>query len=514
MSQSVTLNVPLNRVEGDLEVRAELEDGVVTDAWCAGTLFRGLENVMLGRSPMDSLVITPRICGLCSTAHLSAAARALDQLAGVEVPPDATRVRNIALITEHLQSDLRHTFLMFAADFANPIHADLPLHEEAVRRYAPLQGDTVREVIRETKRLVEVLVLLGGQWPHSAYMVPGGVASALKAADLMSCRLIVERFQKWYERRILGCTVDRWLAVRRLSDLEAWLDEREEHRDSDLGFFIRFSRAAALDSIGRGPGSYLSFGGLDLPEGTRVRGPRRESRLVPAGYAEGVQVRAFDPTKVTEDVTCAWYHDYGAGRHPMEGETKPYATGDEGGKYSWIKAPRYDGRPAETGPLAEMIIADNPLFADLVSRQGASAFVRQLARLVRPAELLGPLTAWLHEARDGGEYYRSPENGIPDGEACGLVQATRGALGHWLRVSGGRIAHYQVVTPTAWHTSPRDAKGVRGPVETALLGVPVRDPENPVELGYVVRSYDQCLVCSVHTLRLGRPLGRAPIGVG
>jgi hydrogenase large subunit len=88
------------------------------------------------------------------------------------------------------------------------------------------------------------------------------------------------------------------------------------------------------------------------------------------------------------------------------------------------------------------------------------------------------------------------------------VEAARGALGHWVKVAGGRITHYQIITPTTWNASPRDGDGVRGPWEQALVGTPVRDPDNPVELGHVVRSYDPCMVCCVHTLRLEGSSGR------
>ncbi|MDE3166080.1 MAG: nickel-dependent hydrogenase large subunit, partial [Acidobacteriota bacterium] len=429
----LTVNVPLNRVEGDLEVRAEIVDGRVSEAWACGSLYRGFERILVGRGALDGLVITPRICGLCTTAHLMAAARVLDAIAGAAPPASAVAIRNVALMTEHVQSDLRQTFLMFAADLVNPAYAKDSLFEEAVRRYEPFRGETAIETIRETKKVLEILAIVGGQWPHSSFIVPGGLVSISSPGDLLQCRLLLRHFRQWYERRVLGCRVERWAAVRSAADLEEWLEENEAHRNGDLGFFLRFGRAIGLDRIGRGAGSFLSVGSLDLPRGTAVRAPAGGGQLVPAGFLpSGCGATGFDQGKVAEHVARSWFEDSDGARHPMRGETRPYATGQEGGKYSWAKAPRYDGRPAETGPLAEALIAGNPLFSGLVRAGGPSVLVRQLARLARPAEMMPAMETWLSEAAEDPTFYKSPGD-ITDGEGYGLIEATRGALGHWVR---------------------------------------------------------------------------------
>ncbi|MBI4494551.1 MAG: nickel-dependent hydrogenase large subunit [Chloroflexi bacterium] len=508
MAERMTLNVPLNRVEGDLELRVELESGVVADAWSSGTMYRGFERLLVGRGALDGLVITPRICGICTTSHLTAAALALDMVAGVQPPPDAVRIRNVALMAEHIQSDVRHGVLMFMPDFTNPAYRAQPLYEEAVRRYRPLKGEAAIEVIKETKRVLEIVAILGGQWPHSSYMVPGGIVSVPGTSDLLQCRQLLQRYRGWYERRILGCTVERWLEVHTASDLAAWLDEREAHRSSELGFYLRFARAIGLHKLGRGHGHFLSYGSLELPEGTQVRGRKGGDTLVPAGFARGTQVDGFEQEQIAEHVAHSWYVDYAGGKHPFEGETRPYATGQESKKYSWAKAPRYDGLPAETGPLAEMVIAGHPLFTDLVARDGPNVFVRELARLARPTELIPAMEAWLAETTGDGKFYVSPGE-VVEGTGFGLTQAGRGALGHWVKIENQKIAHYQIITPTAWNASPRDSDGVRGPWEEALIGTQVKDVANPVELGHVVRSFDACLVCTVHAASRGRSLGEA-----
>ncbi|MEW6365603.1 MAG: nickel-dependent hydrogenase large subunit [Acidobacteriota bacterium] len=507
MSKDIRLHVPLNRVEGDLDIKVDLRDGRVADAWSSGTMYRGFENILVGRAPLDGLVISPRICGICTTAHLTVAARALDKIAGTTVPDNARRLRNVTLMAEHIQSDIRHAFLLFAPDFANPAHASQALHAEAVRRYEPFKGRAAIETIKETKRVIEIIGILGGQWPHSSFMVPGGVVGVPATSDLLQCRQILALYRQWYEQRVLGCRIERWQAVHNLETLEAWLDECDSHRASELGFFLRFGRAVGLDTVGRGHGNYVCFGSLELPEETSVRpggGPAAGNLLQPAGFARGTVVESFDQAKISEHVAHSWFRDYGGGRHPSAGETNPYATGSESHRYSWAKAPRYDGAPAETGPLAEMIIAGHPLISDWVGRLGPSALVRELARLIRPTTLMPAMDTWIAEMLSSdGEYYRRHEE-IEHGEGCGLGEAARGALGHWVTIRDGKIDHYQIITPTAWNGSPRDSNGIRGPWEEALIGTPVRDPENPVELGHVVRSFDPCLVCTVHTVSCRR----------
>ena len=498
MSTRIIRDIPFNRVEGDLEVSIEYGDGRITDAWSAGTLYRGFENLMKGRGALDGLVMTPRICGICSTTHLSAAVSALDAIAGLTPPDNAVRVRNVTLMAEHVQSDVRHSVLMYMADFAHPAHSGHSLYGEALRRYAPAAGSSAIDTIRETKRVLEVVAILGGQWPHSSFMVPGGIAFAPSQANVVQCQQIVGAYRAWYERRVLGCSIERWREVDSIAALDAWLDESAAHRDSETGFLLRFGREAGLDRIGSGLNAFLSYGSLNLPQETSVVAPTRQ--LVTAGFARGTGVAAFDAARITEDVSHAWYKNHGT-QHPTAGETEPYASGQQGQAYSWIKAPRYDGYAVETGILAEAIIDGQPLFVDIVRAGQASALARQLARLTRPTTLLPAMQTWLREllAAHGAPIIVG-DGHVPDGEGAGLVQATRGALGHWVSIENGRIARYQIITPSAWNGSPRDATGQRGAWEEAVLGTPVVDPDNPIEAGHVIRSFDPCLVCAVHTV--------------
>jgi len=330
------------------------------------------------------------------------------------------------------------------------------------------------------------------------------VASRPDTDSRLQCEHLLAGYRTYYEQRILGCSLERWGEVKSAADLETWLEERSEHRESELGFYVRYGRQIGLDKIGRGHERFLSFGSLPLPRETRVKSPRGGPLLVPSGYAQGTNVSEFSQAKIEEHIAHSWFEGYEGGLHPSQGITTPYATGNEGAKYSWAKAPRYDGQPAETGPLAELVIAGHPLITDLMNRDGASAFVRELARVIRPATLLGPLAIWMAElVGDDLGTCQNPET-IPDGSGYGLIEASRGALGHWITIERGKIAHYQVITPTSWNGSPRDSSDVRGPWEEALVGTPVEDPDNPVALGHVVRSFDGCLVCAVHMIKGGR----------
>jgi hydrogenase large subunit len=348
--------------------------------------------------------------------------------------------------------------------------------------------------------VLEVVALIGGQWPHSSYMVPGGIAFAPSQANLLQCLHIVRTYRQWYERRVLGCRIERWLEVGSRAALDAWLEENDAQRDGEVGFLLRFGREAGLDAIGRGHQAFLSCGALDLPAHTAVSAAG--GQLMPAGVVRNGLADTFDPARIAEDTSHSWYRNGHGALHPAEGETQPYATGREGRAYSWVKAPRYDGAAFETGPLAEAVIGRRPLFVEFLTGGAVSALARQLARLTRPALLLPAMETWLQESIDAhGAAVIAGDGTVPDGDGAGLIEAARGALGHWVSIRDGKIARYQIITPTAWNGAPRDANGVRGAWEQALIGTPIADPGNPVEAGYVIRSFDPCLVCAVHAVR-------------
>ena len=486
--------VPLNRVEGDLEIEVQLEDNIVVDAWAEGTMFRGFERLMKGRTPLDSLVLTPRICGICSTSHLLAATRAIEDALKVIPPVGAIAIRNISLAAESLQSDLRHAFLMFCADFTNPAYSNSPLYETAQKRYRPLHGTTAAEVIKETKKLVEIIAILGGQWPHSSFIVPGGLASIPKPSDLRLCRSLLCNFQSWYETRILGCPIERFAEVDSDNELHFWLQEKITHFNSDLGIFLRFCDDEHIAFSGKGTSNFISYG--NFPD------PKNGENIFPSGLVFSGKAQPFDSAEITEHLFASYFTGSTTGGAPLTGNSEPEPNpGTE--KYSWIKAPRYQKKSVETGPLAELLLAGDPLFTDMVATKGVNSMTREMCKITRAVHLLPQMFNWIDEAEKHQRFYHRPPE-FTDGTGIGLIQAARGSLGHWVEVKDGVIEKYQVITPTTWNASPRDEAGQPGAIEQALVGVRVKNPENPVELGHIVRSFDPCLTCSVHTMKADR----------
>ncbi|HSO19152.1 MAG TPA: nickel-dependent hydrogenase large subunit, partial [Desulfosarcina sp.] len=415
----------------------------------------------------------------------------------VVIPADAHRRRHAKLMVEQMQNDLRHLFMLFMPDFTRPRYADQPLFAQAVQRYRPLKGETIVQTLQETKKLIEIIAILGGQWPHSSFMVPGGVVAVPSGSDIAQCRHILASFRKWYEKRVLGCPLDRWQDVGTWDQLQEWLAEDTAHRDSELGLFIRLCLSSGMDSTGRGHDRFISAGGPELP------GPDGDVQpLFPSGVFTTQGTLPLDPQKITEDVSHSFFR--ATPGHPFESRTITDCQSDAPEKYSWAKAPRYDGQPAETGPLADMLLAGKPLFETWVRSNGASVFIRELARMVRPAMILPavePCVAGM--AHVDAQFYTDTLKPL-SAKSFGTVTAPRGLLGHWMVIKDGKIDNYQVITPTAWNGSPRDRQGARGPWEEAVTGAVVRDPDDPVEVEQIVRSFDPCLVCTVHTIQLAR----------
>lgn len=504
----ITCSFPVNRVEGDLTLQIDFENNTVAQARSVGTLYRGFEKIMRGRGALDGLVITPRICGICSLSHLTAASSALDSLCGTTPPDNALRIKNITGIMEMIQSDIRQSVLMFMPDFVNPAYASNPLYAEAAKRYTPLRGTRCVSAVKSSATIVEIIAILGGQWPHTSFMVPGGVTNVPTIHDIVQCRHLIVRCMKAYEKQVLGCSVERFNEITTGQELDEWLSASADHSESDMGFLIRFGRSIGLDAIGGSYGNFLSYGAFDIPTDSDITTCHGREKLIRCGYAEGTDVMEFDQSRIAEAISHSWFNGYEGARHPFEGMTEPEASGEEGKKYSWVKAPRYDGKPVETGPLAQMVINGIPLFTELVSKEGSSALTRQMARLARPARLFPRALAWTDEMAKllGSSQFYVPYGEIRDGRGIGLTDAARGALGHWIIVEDRMIKKYQIITPTAWNGSPRDDAGTPGAWEKALEGVKVADTDNPIEIGHIIRSFDPCLVCAVHRLDSGKKI--------
>ncbi len=501
------VQIELNRVEGDLEFELELEGGKVVDARCVGSLYRGFEQILVGRKPTDALVITPRICGICGTAQLNAAVLALEHAGSIAVPPNAVRIRNLCLMAETVQSDLRQSFLFFTADFCHPNYRDRAFFEQARAAFEPFKGTVHRGVLEHSRHIVEIIALFGGQWPHSSYMLPGGVTMPASNRLVIDSLSILNQLTRWFEQTVIGTSLDNWLALQTADEFFAWLNTKESHADSAIGLLTRISREIGLHRLGFGSPHMLSYGAYDDPDDGGALPPDRK-RLFNAGFLDGDTGTAmpFDQSAISEHVRYSWFQQYPGGRHPFQGRTVPdYQPHSD--RYTWCKAPRYRNKVVQTGPLADALIDGEPLIGSLYRAEGGNAWLRQLARLRRTGRLLQCMRDTLHELRGRlNDPHMIPPTGkdIPDGEGFGLVTAARGALGHWLRIDDGAISGYQVVTPTAWNASPKDSEGRHGHWESSLIGLTVDDPDDPLEIGHIIRSHDPCLVCTVHVLDAGK----------
>ncbi len=514
---TIDLNVsPLGRVEGDLDVRVTIDDGVVSSAWTTAGMFRGFEMILKGKDPQAGLIVTPRICGICGGSHLYKSAYALDTAWQTHLPQNATLIRNIAQACETLQSIPRYFYALFAIDLTNKKYANSPLYDEAVRRFAPYVGTSYQTGVVLSQKPVEVYAMFGGQWPHSSFMVPGGVMCAPTLAEVTRSIAILENWNRaWLEGQWLGCSLDRWLENRTWDDILAWVEENESQRESDCGFFIRYCMDVGLDTYGRGVGNFIATGTYFEPslyENPDIEG-RNAALINRSGiYANG-QFSEFDHLRVAEDTAHSFYEGSGL-LHPWEGVTNPIdpEVGAKQDKYSWAKSPRYDvpGQghlPLEAGPLARRIAAgapgaaphqdDDPLFMDIMAKIGPSVMTRQLARMHEGPKYYKWCRQWLDDLDLQDSFYTKPVE-HESGKGFGSTEAARGSLSDWIVIEDGKIENYQVITPTAWNIGPRDGDGVLGPIEDALVGSPIHDTSDPVELGHVARSFDSCLVCTVH----------------
>lgn len=462
---------PFNRVEGDLEVTLDVADGIVREARVTAPLYRGFEQILTGRVPEDALVIAPRICGICSVSQSVAAARALAQAAGIEAPENGRLAADLVLACENAADHLTHFVLFFMPDFARPAYAGRPWFEAAARRFAANKGDAAQALVPARARFLHLMGLLAGKWPHSLAIQPGGTTKSVDPGERVRLLSILAEFREALEAIVFADRLENVAALNSVAAMDAWADAAPMDR-GDFRLFLHIARDLRLDRLGRGPGAFLSHGSFGL---------------WPAGVVMDNALRPHDPSLMAEDLTHSW----------METPTRPDA--DKPGAYSWCKAPRLDGRVVEVGALARQMVAGDPLAADLVANSGGGTVKdRVVMRMVELARLVIAMESWVRQLRPNEPFCAEmpqPRNG----SGIGLTEAARGALGHWLDVENGVIRTYQIVAPTTWNFSPRDATGTPGPLEQALAGTPVPPGEaTPVAVQHVVRSFDPCMVCTVH----------------
>ena len=483
MTRRITIG-PFNRVEGDLEVRLEVSDGWVAEAWVNSPLYRGFEQILVGKDPRDALVYAPRICGICSVSQSMAAAYALADAQQIDMPPNGEFATNLILASENLADHLTHFYLFFMPDFARPAYEKELWYEATAKRFHAVNGQATRETLPARAQFLHLMGLLAGKWPHSLSLHPGGSTRAVDARDKVRLLAVLSEFRRFLERTTFGDSLEAIAAIDCEAALRNWMEEHAPE-SSDLSRFLQIADALGLERLGRANDRFMSYGNY----------PIAGDRLFRAGLWTG-EPGTLDMDAITEDATHSWMDAGGGPRHPQEGVTRP--LWEKPGAYTWCKAPRLDGQVMETGALARQAVDGHPLIRDLVAASGGNVRNRVIARLLELARVLPAMEDWTRQLKPGEPFCHSTD--IPkEAEGMGLVEAARGSLGHWIDIRKGRIHNYQVVAPTTWNFSPRDGNGHPGALEQALVGAPVRDGETaPVAVQHIVRSFDPCMVCTVH----------------
>ncbi|MCH8467889.1 MAG: nickel-dependent hydrogenase large subunit, partial [Roseinatronobacter sp.] len=370
-----------------------------------------------------------------------------------------------------------HFYLFFMPDFARPAYCGQEGHIAVRQGFPAMVGCGARAAVAARASLMHILGLMAGKWPHTLAIQPGGVTRAPTPAERMRILSSLRSFRRFLERDLFGAELEEFVGLRSQEGRLGW-------STGDVGLFLRAAASLDLAQMGPGAGRYLSFGAYPTSAGYGfARGMWQE------GHLSDIPLQA-----IVEDISHAWM--LGSAAHPAKGMTEP----DEDMRdpaYSWCKAPRLAGLPMECGALARQVIDGHPLARDLAAK-GGGVLARVGARLLETARLQ-LLMETLAQGIDPAAKFMSQGNLPQQGEGAGLVEAARGALGHGLRIEGGRIASYQIIAPTTWNFSPRDSGGTPGPLEAALVGARVSHGEDtPLEVQHIVRSFDPCMVCTVH----------------
>ncbi len=571
-SQRIVID-PLTRIEGHLRIEAQIDNGVITDAWSSSTMFRGIEPILVGRDPRDAWVITQRICGVCTTVHAIASVRAVENALGIVIPDNARIVRNLLEAAQFIQDHVIHFYHLHALDWVDVV-ASLNADPTATSNLAlsisnwpnssPAYFTSVKSRLQTFVNSGQLGIFANGYWGHPAYKLPPegnllAVAHYLEALDWQREFIKVQAtlggknpHPQTYLVGGIAIPVDPTSAaainptkIASLRNLTAQaFNFVTKVYLPDLRMVASFYPEWA--SQGEGVGNYLAYGDFPI-----------DNRGIPASYylpqglifAKNIfnPPQPLDISQINEYVTHSWY-SYSVGDNtplqPPQGETTPNYTGpqppysrlDTDHKYSWLKAPRYMNTPMEVGPLARMLVAyasGHARVQELVNGTLAalglppqalfSTLGRVAARGIETQIIAEQMGGWITaletnmntgnlKIHEGSKW--NPTSWPADAIGFGTTEAPRGALGHWVHITNGVIKNYQTVVATTWNGSPRDASGQRGPFEQALIGTPIADPQRPLEILRTIHSFDPCMSCSVHLIDVqGNEVGQDGLSV-
>ena len=552
MSKRITID-PITRIEGHLRIDVEVDGGKIRNSWSSGQMFRGIERILQGRDPRDAWLFTQRFCGVCTTVHAIASVRAVENALNIEVPLNAQLIRNILVAAHGMHDHIVHFYHLAALDWVDVVSAlsaDPAQASKLAESLSPWRRNSTRE-LEAVKAKLTAFVQRGqlgpftnGYWGHPAMKLSPevnllAVAHYLQALEYQQIANKVVAILGSKTPNIQNLAVggvanainldnQSTLNMTKLYMIKDLLDEVTTFVQQVLMVDVAAVGAMYADWLGYGAGvtNYLAVPEMpldtkgtqfDMPGGTIFDGDL--STLKPITSFQDAYFR----DNVTEAIAHSWY-DGDWNKHPWEEDTVPkYTEFQDDGRYSWVKAPRFQGRPMQVGPLAQVLVAyasGDPLtkkWADwMLATAGAvagaklgpnvlhSTVGRIAARAIRTA-VLSELAVkhWqllVENIAKGDTDIFTPWQ-YPKGEqrGFGFHEAPRGALSHWVVIKDGKIANYQAVVPSTWNAGPRDEKGQKGPYEACLIGNPVADAERPLEVLRTIHSFDPCLACAIHT---------------
>lgn len=549
---------PITRIEGHLRIEAEIKDGKIVDAYSSGTMVRGFEIILKGRDPRDAWAFTERACGVCTTVHALASVRTVEDALGITIPPNAELIRNLMFCAQYMQDHVVHFYHLHALDWVDVVSAlkaDPKKTSEIAQSISNWPKSSPGYFSDLQKRLTAFVnsgqlgIFNNGYWGHAAYKLPPevnllGVAHYLEALEWQKEVVKIHTIfggKNPHPNYLVGgapCSINteevNAINAERLAMVGRLLNEAQEFIEKvylpDLlavaGFYKDWG------AIGGGLPNYLAYG--DLPvngynDPSKFKFPR--GAILNRDLGTVHEVDGHDPQQVEEFISHSWY-EYSdgdaAGKHPWQGETKlkysgpkpPYEHLDVEKKYSWLKTPRWKGYPMEVGPLARMLVAyasghkevqdvvngtlkalDVPVVA-LFSTLGRTAARGLETKLVAvwAKEFYDQLLSNIKngDSRTFNKDKWEPSSWPAEAKGVGLTEAPRGALAHWIVIKDRKIDNYQLVVPSTWNASPRDGKGQMSAYEASLIGTPVKNPDQPLEILRTIHSFDPCIACAVH----------------
>ena len=549
---------PITRIEGHLRIEVEVKDGKVVDAYSSGTMVRGFELILKGRDPRDAWAFTERACGVCTTVHALASVRTVEDALKITVPPNAELVRNLMFCAQYMQDHVVHFYHLHALDWVDivsALKADPKKTSELAQSISNWPKSSTGYFSDLQKKVTSFVasgqlgIFANGYWGHPAFKLPPevnliGVAHYLEALEWQKEMVKVHTIfggKNPHPNYLVGgapCSINiddaNALNAERLSEVNTIFEQGREFVEQvyipDLLAVASFYKD--WGAIGGGLSNYMSYG--DLPvngyaDVSKFKFPR--GVILNRNLGEVLPIDSKNPQQVQEYVTHSWYEYAGGdnvGLHPWEGETKfnytgpkpPYDYLNVKDKYSWMKTPRWNGHAMEVGPLSRMLVgfaSGRDEFKEVVTMAlkkldvPVTALFSTLGRTAARGLETVLIGKWSKEFYDqlisniknGDTRMFNSEKWEPDtwpaeAKGVGMSEAPRGALAHWIVIKDKKIDNYQLVVPSTWNASPRDNKGQLSSYESALIGTPVNNPEQPLEILRTIHSFDPCIACAVH----------------